>query len=180
MTFSYDLCLPTTLREKLKTPLGILHRSNKEKSAEEQVKEIYQNRDTPIFVSVGDVCTLSLININYIPDLAIIDNKTLRGSFTISGLPYHTKKIASNPAGRITVEVWRVLREAIDFYLRRKERLYVEIQGEEDLLVLPLILELPSNSVIVYGQPHEGIVSLVVDNTLQEHAKRLLSQFEKC
>ena len=55
----------------------------------------------------------------------------------------------------------------------------VLVDGEEDLAVLPLILILPDSSVILYGQPNEGVVFCEVNPTLRKKAEELLSCFVK-
>jgi uncharacterized protein (UPF0218 family) len=55
----------------------------------------------------------------------------------------------------------------------------VLVDGEEDLAVFPLILILPDSSVILYGQPNEGVVFCEVDSALRKKAEELLSCFVK-
>jgi hypothetical protein len=50
----------------------------------------------------------------------------------------------------------------------------IKVIGEEDLIALPLIAYAPIDSVILYGQPSEGIVVVRVMNRIQTRAKHLM------
>jgi len=52
------------------------------------------------------------------------------------------------------------------------------VNGEEDLAVIPCVLMAPNDSIILYGQPGEGIVVVEADK-LKETAKRMLDNFEE-
>jgi uncharacterized protein (UPF0218 family) len=54
----------------------------------------------------------------------------------------------------------------------------VFVEGEEDLLVLPLLFLVPDGSVIVYGQPLEGIVVVKVSPEVSRKAKDLMDKLE--
>ena len=55
----------------------------------------------------------------------------------------------------------------------------IEVSGEEDLLVMPCVMEAPIGSLIMYGQPKEGIVLITVDESKKEIIEKLLNKFEK-
>ena len=48
----------------------------------------------------------------------------------------------------------------------------------KDLLALVAILEAPKNSLVVYGQPYEGVVVVKVDETIKEKAKKIIQAME--
>jgi len=73
------------------------------------------------------------------------------------------------------LETWKALLNAI--ILKRK--LAVLVEGEEDLLVLPLMAEAPIGSVIIYGQPHEGLVVITVTDERRRWAKGFLDRMEE-
>lgn len=58
-----------------------------------------------------------------------------------------------NPAGVISMESWDAIRRAM-----RHEESLISVDGEEDLLALPCITESQDNSLVLYGQPSEGLV----------------------
>lgn len=81
----------------------------------------------------------------------------------------------ANPASTIQAEIWKALTNAITL----KRKLAVVVEGEEDLLVLPLMAEAPAGSVIIYGQPHEGLVVITVTDERRRWAKGFLDQMEE-
>ncbi len=50
----------------------------------------------------------------------------------------------------------------------------LKIEGEEDLLALPFFLLAELSSVVVYGQPFEGMVVVRVTKAIRTKAKRLI------
>ncbi|GAG89488.1 unnamed protein product, partial [marine sediment metagenome] len=94
-----------------------------------------------------------------------------------------------NPKGIIKQESFVLLRKMIKSNKRTLLRI---ISGEEDLLVLPLVLELPLEKgckcLVFYGQPPiteaktpipEGIVLVDVDSKIQEDVRNLIKIMEK-
>lgn len=55
----------------------------------------------------------------------------------------------------------------------------IYVDGEEDLAVIPAVLAAPDGAVVLYGQPCEGVVALLVDAERKKKAEWLLSLFEK-
>ena len=53
----------------------------------------------------------------------------------------------------------------------------MQVNGEEDLVVLPLILLTPLNTIIYYGQPSEGLVKVIVSESIKDKAYNLVSKF---
>jgi len=58
--------------------------------------------------------------------------------------------------------------------LERKTQIFVD--GEEDLAVLPAMILAPDASIIIYGQPDEGIVLIKVDEEMRNRAKDILKK----
>lgn len=58
-----------------------------------------------------------------------------------------------NEAGMINLLAWNAIAEAIE-----KGDSAVLVDGEEDLLTLVAVIAAPQGSLVVYGQPGEGIV----------------------
>jgi len=53
------------------------------------------------------------------------------------------------------------------------------VEGEEDLAALPAILYADENSVIVYGQPLEGIMVIRPTEENKKKVRETLELFEK-
>ncbi|MDR0912730.1 MAG: DUF359 domain-containing protein [Methanobrevibacter sp.] len=151
--------LTKELRQLLKSPVG----------------KLYPEFDTAIpeissfefVISVGDVTTLNLIKNDLIPDLAIVDNFIQRDPH--SETFNHTENVfyVENPPGTITTLLWETIDEAIRLSIEGNKQLIV-VKGEEDLAVLPCIVMAPDDSIVLYGQPNEG---LVIAKTLENKEK---------
>jgi hypothetical protein len=51
----------------------------------------------------------------------------------------------------------------------------IVVNGEEDLLVLPVAVYAPDNSVILYGQPNEGLVIVQVTEEVRNKASSIMN-----
>jgi uncharacterized protein (UPF0218 family) len=58
------------------------------------------------------------------------------------------------------------------------------VEGEEDLLTLIAVLYAPKNALVLYGQPHEGLVAVRITSEKKAQAERILKEMksaeEKC
>ncbi|MDH5362837.1 MAG: GTP-dependent dephospho-CoA kinase family protein, partial [Aigarchaeota archaeon] len=103
-------------------------------------------------------------------DIYVVDGKVERVAiedFVVEGA---SEIRVSNPAGRITREAWRALREA----LRRKSPVVVRVCGEEDLLTIAAVEAAPKGSLVLYGQPGEGLVAVEVTAEKKKELRELL------
>ncbi len=127
-------------------------------------------------ISIGDETTNNILNANIKPKIGIIDNIIEREASKHS-IEYHALTLnAINPPGTITLNLWETIKKA--FMLSDKSDILIVVDGEEDLAVIPCVLMAPPCSIILYGQPGEGIV-LVETDKLKEKARKLLDNFEK-
>jgi uncharacterized protein (UPF0218 family) len=77
-----------------------------------------------------------------------------------------------NPAGTITDELVAGIDDAI-----KNPPATIFVNGEEDLAVIPLVIAAPEGVVVLYGQPHKGVVVRTVDLQAKQEAQELLSHF---
>jgi hypothetical protein len=127
----------------------------------------------PLFAVVGDFVAANLIAAGLFPDIVVVDNKTLR--VKVEPVVHGLKEVkVPNEAATINAEAWLALRTAVTL----KRRVAVVVEGEEDLLVLPLLAEMPLGSVIAYGQPHEGLVAVTVSEERRDWARGFLNRME--
>ena len=58
----------------------------------------------------------------------------------------------------------------------------VFVEGEEDLLVIPVIMYGKDGDIIIYGQPNAGIVMIKNNALIKEYVKDLFKRFKvkKC
>jgi uncharacterized protein (UPF0218 family) len=159
------------MRGELKAPLGELLKGEPKETAA-QLKEKFAVKP-PLFAIVGDFVAANLISAGFSPDIVVVDNKTLR--IEVDRVEHGLREInVPNEAATINAEAWLVLRSAVTL----KRRVAVVVEGEEDLLVLPLLAEMPIGSVIAYGQPHEGLVVVTVSEEKREWARAFLNRME--
>jgi phosphopantetheine adenylyltransferase/uncharacterized protein (UPF0218 family) len=81
---------------------------------------------------------------------------------------------ANNPAGQITQNLIQTLEHAFTQLAGTGRRQLVLVSGEEDLAVMPLVLLLPLGWSVLYGQPDEGFVELLITTELKEQFVHLL------
>ena len=60
----------------------------------------------------------------------------------------------------------------------KDESTIIVVDGEEDLLALPAIALAPLTSVILYGQPDEGLVIVKVDEGIRSIATKMLGSLD--
>ncbi len=167
--------LPDSLRGELAKPHGKLYRG----SGTKLLEEIEEVKSCRLFCCVGDLVTASAIKLGMVPDIAVVDGKTLREEkIDFSYHHFEARLEAENPPACITCEMISTLRNAVEI-AESGGKVLVFIIGEEDLAVMPLGLLLPEGSLIIYGQPGEGVVALVVDREKKLLILSLLRKMER-
>lgn len=167
MTDVYSLT--PELRVTLKRPLGTLIRGSFAETMEEFKEFVNKEKPTRV-ISVGDTVSRNLIKTNIIPDLTILDNKTLRKNSRPVQIMTAKNIEVTNPPATITSEAVSVIRNSLETHSRTK----ITVKGEEDLLALVAIRYAPENAVVVYGQPYEGIVVVKVTPTKKNEVAAIL------
>jgi len=147
-----DLELPEDLREELGKPIGKLV------SAWSLRKHL---ENSPRTISVGDVVTITLLQMNLEPDVAVFDYKTQRSEDykakeRIAKMSGRLVKV-ENPPAKITRALWKAVKDAVN----AKDRVKIEVVGEEDLAALVAIATAPEGAHVIYGLPRRGL--MVVD-----------------
>jgi uncharacterized protein (UPF0218 family) len=159
--------LPENLRGKLKTPLGKLVQ-NKEVTKENIKKEI---STSSFLITVGDTTTEKMLDFGIIPSMQIVDSQEKR---TKRKPPENssasTNLVCKNPAGEITDESINVIKNGFG----AKIPVRITVEGEEDLLVLPVCIYAPEKAVVMYGQPNQGIVIIHVNDEVRRKTKSIL------
>ena len=165
-----DLALPENLRQELKEPFG------------ELCREITLENGSSLsyLITVGDV-TSKIFNEKFLgQNLSVIDFKVAREKkfANIKELGFVGNEVifnADNPAGFVTSSLFKKLAEIFKFGIEKKG--IIQINGEDDLVVLPLILTVPLNTIIYYGQPNKGVVKILVSEDTKEQAYNLVLKF---
>ncbi|MDD1763299.1 MAG: DUF359 domain-containing protein [Methanobacteriaceae archaeon] len=152
------LILKKSLRPEFKKPIGTLYPSLDE--AEDFLAS--QKPDT-LLVSVGDVTTRNLQERGLIPHLGIIDNQVERKPAQHDVVYDNVTLKADNPPGSVTEDLWDTVRQGFQL-IKAGYRVLILVNGEEDLAVIPAVILAPPGSLVLYGQPGEGVVICEVDH----------------
>lgn len=122
-------------------------------------------------IAVGDATTERLLGFGITPDLAVVDGKERR--HVRKHPEYSAKEMrCANPAGTISKKAVEMLQDA----LSEKQPMCIVVDGEEDLLALPLFVMAPLCSIVMYGQPLEGLVAVKITATKRKEAKDLMDR----
>jgi GTP-dependent dephospho-CoA kinase len=169
-----SLVLPDNLRSRLKEPLGKLYRCNGIECVRAMEAEL---RKASKVIAVGDVTAYYLLEASVMPDLLIVDHKTKRAS-----TPEHVKSCVKcddyktvevvNPAASLTPELIALIKDS----LQSESKTRIVVDGEEDLATLPVILYAPEGAAVVYGQPNEGSVLVIVTESKREEIRSLMDR----
>ncbi len=158
--------LPNNLRDKLKKPLGFLI-----KDSDVTKENILKNIPAGSFViTVGDATTEKLLKYGIVPSLQIVDGVEKRIKRDLPLGIVKTTLNCINPPAEITIESLNTIKKAF----QSQKPIRIAVTGEEDLLVLPVIILAPENSVVLYGQPNEGLVIVPINVEMRNKAKSIM------
>jgi len=155
--------LPKKLRPVLKKVWGISV-FGENHTVFKKCQKIIKQKGFKKIITVGDYCSLSLPS-----DVKIFDNRIQR-KVVENNLPYSLEFI--NPAGTIQKQAWKIIDQAI------KQERNIFVKGEEDLLVIPVVLLSPKNTVIIYGLPGKGVCLIESSAKIKKELKELLKKFD--
>ena len=164
--------LPESLRATLKRPLGDLVKGQVDLGT--LLRNVMAERKPAKLILVGDSVSRQAIQAGIAADVMIIDNLEKRGK-AIAYTHNHGRVItAKNQAGRIEPAAASAVERAIG-----GEADLVIIDGEEDLLAVIAVIAAPVGSLVVYGQPNEGVVLVMVSEARKADAEMLLKQMDR-
>lgn len=169
----YDRKLPDAFRESLKKPLGMLIAGSPRQTLP-HVLEFIRKQNPPLIVTIGDECSKITAHIDCVRWVSVFDSKVERRPVDSSTLRADCTLKVVNQAGTLTADARRVLRAA----LRSSSNINVMVDGEEDLLTLAALLYAPNGTIVMYGQPGEGIVTVVADGKTRNLARRIIDRME--
>jgi len=158
------LVLPEEMRSELKEPMGDVS------------PDVDEERLTGRVVAVGDMVTYHLLGAGVTPDVAVVDGRTKREDVDDEVIErWKGMGVAArveNEAGAVS----RALAEALaDVY---DEGGLVEVEGEEDLAVLPAVALASDGDTVVYGQPDEGMVYVDVDTEARDYVLDIMRRMD--
>ena len=165
------LFLPENLRNELKIPLGkLILDSSSEK--ENYIRSVYSEK---VVITVGDATSELLIGLGLIPLLHIVDGQEKREKRSPpSADSVNTELTVKNNPGEISSESFNLIKNIFE----QKPPIRLLVDGEEDLLVLPVCLFAPENSVVMYGQPNEGLVIAEITDEVRAKVQKIVNQMK--
>tara|TARA_B100000459_G_scaffold112837_1_gene66449 strand:+ start:119 stop:709 length:591 start_codon:yes stop_codon:yes gene_type:complete len=173
------LKMPAVLDDEFKTPMGELFEGpedSPEVALSAMLEALPPNHGA--LVAVGDVTVKGLMDMGIIPDIAFVDGQTkreaLNASLQVRKEDYPLNNTVRNPPGQLTPELLEVVR----WSLEQHEPVLIEVDGEEDLAPMFILAVAPLGTIIVYGQPRQGVVMRVLDLQAKQRARNLLVHFE--
>ena len=128
--------------------------------------------------TIGDICTVKLIQEEIIPNLMIVDYKTKRNvklteeqMSIIESVKCKSVEV-DNEAGTISQQLYFEIKKAIKSEIMTK----IIVNGEEDLATLPVIKHSKIGAKVIYGMPDKGMVVVDVNQQAKERANKLLER----
>jgi len=189
-----NLKVPQKKRKSFAEPLDLLIAGKREETiiqVENLFRDYLKSGLTLNFYLVGDIVVKDFLANPFLKPfikICVIDEKTQRNQINIEFGDFFEEEIEiKNPVGTINKECWEIFRTSI---ASNRKTLIKVSEGEEDLLILPLILEIPiedQGHFAFYGQPPitdsefvipEGIVIVNVDQNIQEKVRKVLAFME--
>ena len=158
---------------RLKEPFGNLIPGEPERTMPKLKTMIGHHRPGRI-VSVGDVVSRETLSYGVSVDVRIIDHISMRKpTVSFSVRSENTYRVV-NPPGVITMGAWEVIRRAM-----REKDVLILVDGEEDLLTLPCIVESPEDGMVLYGQPSEGLIVVNTTSDVRREASNILGRMTR-
>jgi GTP-dependent dephospho-CoA kinase len=139
-----------------------------------ELKALVQKNKPSKLTTVGDVVSRETLAAGIQVGLRIVDQMTLRKKINPIEIKAERTYRVKNPAGVITMEAWDTIKQA----LKEREALIL-VDGEEDLLAIPAVLESPDNALVVYGQPSEGLVVVTASAEKKSEVRKIMNRMTK-
>jgi len=158
--------LPENLRDQLKEPFGILIKNSE---ITKQSISKYAAQDS-LVITVGDATTDKLIELGITPSIQIVDGLEKRAKRIPPSVKVTTNLTCNNPAAQITQESM----DAIKLAFSSPKPVRITVVGEEDLLVLPVCVLAAEDSIVMYGQPNEGLVIVKITSEIKNKAQSII------
>lgn len=145
--------------------------------------EVFEGREIPEKVqgaravaAVGDVTASEAVRRGVRPRFVVVDFKTKRGPIpeddAVRTYGEEVERVRSPPA-TITAALYNAVARAA----RRASTTRIEVEGEEDLAVMPAIIHLEAGATVIYGLPNRGVTAVKVDNKSRRLAREFLEAF---
>jgi len=161
--------LTDSVRSRLRSPFGQLLRGSYSQNRK-RLRRIVETEKPPAVICVGDRVAKTAKLAAVRPALCVVDGKEMRKNTRPTTI--HVKRIfrVRNEPGTIGVAAWTAIKDA----LHKRCPSVLLVEGEEDLLALPAILESSERTMVLYGQPNAGLVVVRVNRQKKNEASTIL------
>jgi uncharacterized protein (UPF0218 family) len=159
----------------LKHPLGRLIIGSPERTVQ-VLKEIIEHENPPKLIAIGDVVASNMMRNHIKVNCIVVDFKSKRQPLERTSLENFEVVNVKNPSGVITSAAYEAVKEACTKHIQGGSALAIVVEGEEDLLTLPVVKYAPLGALVVYGQPHVGIVVVKVTERIRNYVELLMSK----
>ncbi len=167
------LRLPDSLRGELRRYMGTVFTGSHRSVAAAVVRAV---GDCSRLWAVGDVVCLSIVDVFCIPKVCIVDGRTLRGVSlnTYDSIRSMFREVLSvrNPPGCISEEALEAVKRCVGC-----DGVLILVDGEEDLLGLPVLAYANFGDYLAYGVPGVGVDLVEVCESSRRRALELMSKF---
>jgi len=136
----------------------------------QRLKQLIKEEKPSVIISVGDVVSQNMTKSGIPLQVAIVDDKVMREKIPPIQVKAELALKVRNPPGTLMPKAWAIIQKA----LKRKEPTRILVDGEEDLLTLIAVLQAPNNTLVVYGQPNEGVVAVKVTEQARKKVRRVV------
>ncbi len=189
------MALSEALRKKLASPFGQVMefsqaqeklaeagRGHKKADDKPATAGKWKDARAPLLVAVGDQTIFNLLQAGLVPDVGIYDLMCQRQAVDIEMSEYILSAagfagepaVVDNPAGTVQPALEKAIEQAL---LDGKG--WIQVEGEDDLAGLVVMARASAKSVLLYGQPHQGVVWVDIDARKKKEARELLEQVKK-
>jgi len=127
--------------------------------------------NSPKIALIGDSVTQYFIDHKLPFNYCVIDHLVRRQPYKVdlkSSKPTLTLT-TNNPPGKITRQSFNTIQKLLN-----SDSGLIDVSGEEDLLGFPFALLLPINSLVIYGQPKQGIVIIRLTETKKDQIAHII------
>lgn len=156
--------LSQDLRRELREPFGTLITNT---TRENVLRNIAPG---VVLVTVGDATSEKITEFGVVPRLQIVDGVEKRVRRNIPNIPGIISVRCKNRPSEISQDCIETIRRC----LASESPSRIIIDGEEDLLVIPVCIHAPVGTIVMYGQPNVGLVIVHVDSETRNRAISLL------
>jgi adenylate kinase len=157
-----ELRIPQAMRKRLGKPYGRFF------SGMDKAMGYIQGTS---ICSVGDQVSRALLSSGVTPDITVVDGKINRARVK-SPLKLRCRRTirAKNRAGTISGSLWKAAGQAVS----AGKPVKVQVDGEEDIAVLPLMMLVQDKASIVYGLYGKGVCVIRAGREARKEAREIV------